>query len=660
MKENEQKIKEKIVDLRKKIIYHDSLYFEKNISEISDYEYDKLFKLLQKLEHNYYYLFSQEENDNSPTQRVAPLNISVFKKEKHSQSMLSLNKAYSFEELEKFSNDAQAMKQDGNIEFYIEPKIDGMSIAIYYENGNLIKALTRGNGIEGEDITENVLKMSSNFINKKINYMLPLEIRGEIFLSKTDFEKLKSKSNNILANPRNATAGILRRKKDLNNEISYLSAFFYQVINPFSHNLLTHDKTIDFLKENNFSVNDLGLKTKSISKAYKHIEKIMNLKNTLDYEIDGCVVKINDFDLFNKLGVTSKFPKGAIAFKFYDEIVNTKLIGIDYQIGRTGKLAYIAKLEPVILNGTKVSKAYLHNYQNIINLKINLNEEVQIKKAGEIIPQVIGTTKKFSESNIEILVNCPFCGQKIHTTDKEQFCLNENCIPIILNKILHFFSKEAINVETLSKKTVESLYKNKIIFSAYDIFNLKNKLKELSEIGFRQKSAQKLLKAIEVSKKTTIAKFIYGLGIKNVGLRNAKLLANEINTIDEFINYDYNKLLNIKNLGPIIVEQIQLYLKNENNISFLNKLKNIDFIFEQKQQNNNLIFKDKVFVITGTLTKPRNYFKKIIEENGGKISSSISANTNYLLLGENPGSKYTKAKELKINILTEEDFLKLL
>ncbi|WP_033160933.1 NAD-dependent DNA ligase LigA [[Mycoplasma] collis] len=663
MNEKEKKIYEQINKLRTEINHYNSLYFEKSQSDISDFEYDKKLKLLEKLEHNYFYLFTQEENENSPTQKVAPLNFSVFQKYKHSKKMLSLNKAYSFEELQKFINDAILINNNQNVEFYLEPKIDGLSIAIYYNDGKLVKALTRGNGIEGEDVTENVLKMSSNFIKQTIDYTLPLEIRGEIFLFKKDFKKLNSLDNNQennFSNPRNAASGILRRKKDLNNNISFLSSFFYQIIDPEKHNLKTYEQGIKFLKNLNIPTIELGKKIDNLNDIFKQIEYIEQVKNNLNFQIDGCVIKINDFNLFNLSGQTSKFPKGAIAYKFYDEIAVTKLLDIEYQIGRTGKLAYVAKLKPVLLNGTKVSKTYLHNYQNILNLKINLNEEVKIKKAGEIIPQIIESVKHFDKSNIKILENCPFCNQPLKNTEKEQFCLNSDCQAIILRKTLHFFSKEAINIDTLSLKTIENLYKNKIITSIYDIFFLKDKLKELNDIGFRNKSSQKLLKSIENCKNTTFEKFIYALGIKNIGLRNTKLLVEKVKTIDEFINYDYDKLINVKNIGPIIVEEIKNFLSIQNNIEFLNQMKTIDFNFSSANLLVSEIFKNEIFVITGILTNPRNYYKSIIEANGGQVSSSVNASTTILLTGENPGSKLEKAKKLNIKIINEEEFNKKL
>ncbi|WP_436359043.1 NAD-dependent DNA ligase LigA [Mycoplasma sp. 480] len=687
-------IKKIIEDLRQEISYHDKLYFEENTQEISDLEYEDKMKELKELENVYFSLFSWEENLNSPTQKIHSISSTQFEKVKHSFAMLSLNKAYSYEEIQKFLNDSQEVIKEIK-DFYIEPKIDGLSVALHYKDGKLIKALTRGNGIEGENIINNILKTKDEFFPKIIKYDKPIEIRGEIYIDKDDFidlnsqikakideynqqkideessnSKIKSlERKNLFLNPRNAAAGIVRKLKNVStDEMHKIKAFFYQVVEPINHNINSVSQTINFLKTNHFPVNTIGKTVHNLLEIQEIIEYVDKNRDDLKYEIDGMVIKVNDVIFSEELGYTSKFPKGAIAYKFYDEIVKTKLLSVDYQTGRTGKIAYVANLEPVFLNGTKVEKAYLHNFQNILNLKIRIGEDVYIKKSGEIIPQVISSVKKFENTNIDILTHCPSCNFPLHNTEKEQFCENENCSDKIVRKIIHFFSKNAFDVSTLSKKTIKQFYDFGVIKNVIDVFELEKNIALISANNkkwtknFKMRSTTVLLKAINDSKTIEFSKFIYALGIKNIGVEASIEISKRINNIDELLNYDYEKFLEVNKFGETIVKELKNYFSIQANKEFLLKLKeqNLNFIKENnKIESKNL--ENISFVVTGTLSITRNEFKKLVVSNSGVLSNTITSKTNYLVVGDLPGeSKLKLAEKHKTPIINEKEFYKLI
>ncbi|MBN3535042.1 NAD-dependent DNA ligase LigA [Mycoplasma procyoni] len=718
-----EEIRKKIRDLRQLIHHHDHLYFDQDNPEITDGEYNELVKKLIKQEKEYYYLFSHEENMLSPTKIVKKNSTSNFVKVAHKYPMLSLNKAYSKEELEKFENDIKA-DLNQQTEFYVEPKIDGLSIALHYKNGKLVQALTRGDGKEGEDITENILKVDDQNLPKEIPYLKDIEIRGEIYLDKNTFKnlnteitecqielekqkELKEKLNESLdpednkkarsiklpkclrsktfLNPRNAAAGIVRRKNGEKAELSFIKVFLYQVMNPLEHEISSVDQTIKFLKDNKLPVNQSAQKVENILEAFEIIKDIENKRDDLNYEIDGVVIKVNNHKFFEQLGATSKYPKGAIAYKFYDEIAISVLKGVEYQVGRTGKIAYVAQLKPTLLNGTTVSKAYLHNYQNILELKIRIGEEVKIKKSGEIIPQVIESLKKFDSTNIVILEKCPSCQTPLVNTEKEQFCYNEDCVEKIKRRIEHFFSTDAVKVDTLSSKTVSHLYDNGFIKDIYDVFLLKDKMelfhltnekyKELKNTKNKNEkmnwkimqvdSQTKLFNAIEGAKKTPLFKFIYGLGINNVGYRNAIHLAKKVKTIKELMDYDFQSLIEINDFGQTIVDEITKYFSDQKNRELLLKLDTLNFEFPEPFLNNQTQLSEKLkdisFVITGELSETRKHFQNLIEAHSGKLLGAVSSKVNYLVVGDDPGkSKIEKAQKLNIEIIDEKGLLKLI
>ncbi|MXR56074.1 DNA ligase (NAD(+)) LigA [Mycoplasma flocculare] len=681
--ENNSKIRAKIFELRKKIENWNHCYYQLQDPVVDDLIYDKELKKLIALEQKYYYLFNLEELNSSPSQQVGAKITSKFEKIKHSSPMLSLNKAYTNSELEKWVQKATQILE--NVTFFVEPKIDGISISLFYKNGKLVQALTRGDGMFGENVLINVLKISDKFIPKKISYFDDLEIRGEIYINNSLFSKLQLESK-MFKNPRNAASGILRRYKKAKNkninlaenetDFNYLSACFYGLMYPEKHKINSQSEAIEFLKKLNFPVNNFQKQRNNLSEVLAFINQIKKKRNALDYNIDGVVIKINEFSIYDELGATVKFPHSAIAFKFEDDIAKTILLDIFPTVGRTGKITYNAKIRPTILAGTLVSSAVLPNYSYIKNLKLNLNSEVYVKKAGEIIPQIIGSVNDHQETNFSITENCPKCNSKLEYSDSglDQFCLNRFCPEIILQKIVHFCSKEALNIETLAKKRIKILLEKKLISNICDIFYLKEKL-ELIHSEFKNKkssdnikenspslqirSIMKLLNEIEKAKNIDFYRLIFGLGIKNVGLKAAKILSKYVKNISELQNLDFSSLNNQQDFGPVIIESLNNYFKNSVNLQLLNCLEKINFNF-----NETLILDPTnawaSFAISGKLSKSRGEFIKIIEKSGAIFHNSISKKTKFLLLGEDSGSKIEKAKKIGVKIINESQFLELI
>lgn len=671
--DTQEQIKKKILDLQNQIKQWNKEYFEDQNPSVDDLVYDNELKKLEQLENKYYFLFSLEELNNSPTKLVTTSLNSQFKKIRHSKPMLSLAKAYDFSELKKWNSKAENLLGK-EPECFVEPKIDGLSIALLYKNGQLVQALTRGDGVSGEDITDNANKISDKFIPKHINYLEDFEVRGEVFLSKSGFEILKEQNSNIaFANARNAASGILRRlnktvsgKVKNQNDFLLLQCFIYTVIHPETHNLKTVDQANLFLKNLGFYTNESSKKAKNIEQAFNYIQTLNSKREDLDYNIDGVVLKVNDFSIYEQLGQTSKFPHSAIAYKFEDLIAETQLLDIFVTVGRTGKITYNAKLVPVELNGTTVSAAILPNYPFIEKLKICINSKVKVKKAGEIIPQIIGSVDDFPKTNFSKVINCPKCNSLLQdsSTGIDQFCINPNCPAIILKKLVHFCSKQAMNIATLAESRLNSLVETKLIKNSCDIFLLEHKMEEMykvfakHKVKLQGKSITKFLNEIANAKKTDFYRLIFALGIKHVGLTASKSLAQYANSLSELRALDFSKLINHYDFGPVIIESLQEFFTNESNQEFLNCFETIDFQF------SNSIKKDKPawasFSITGKLSKRRDEFVQIIEQAGAEFHSSPTKKTTYLLAGLDAGSKVEKAIKNNTIVLDEDAFWELI
>lgn len=655
-KENAKKRIEELVALINK--WNEEYYVENNPS-VSDLEYDKALLELEKLEQE----FPMFVLANSPTNFVGGFAENKFKKVIHEKPMLSLAKAYDYDEIEKYIDNISKFVSVEDIQFSIEPKIDGLSISLVYENGKLVQATTRGDGIEGEDVTQNVYQIKS--IPKAINYFKKLEVRGEVFIMKKDFEKInesmQKENSKVYSNARNIASGTLRQLDPKIVAKRNLSSYLYELVDPASHNIHSQKDALNFIKSFNIPTNPYE-KLVEVEELEEAIENFAEIKNTLPYDADGLVIKLNDLDLWDKLGKTSKFPKHSIAFKYDVEFAISPIKKIYATVGRTGKITYVANLEPVELNQTIVKAATLHNYNFITTLNININDKVKIIKAGEIIPKVIELSEKDSIGVFPKILNCPSCNSLLVEIDDnvDQFCINPDCPEMNINSIYHFCDRKALNIVGLGLTTVKDLYP-KYIKNILDVFSLKNYKTELMELNrYGELKVNNLLNNIEKSLSSPFFKVLFALGIKHLGIRASKLIAKEYNNFNELLeDKGLSKIVNIKNIGPKIIESLKDYLANEDNQKLLKAFDEI-FSYSSVAKKASNIFENYSFVITGKLSKPRDYFANLIENNGGSVHSSISKSTNYLLLGENAGSKLDKAKEWNISIISEQEFENML
>ncbi|ALD66024.1 NAD-dependent DNA ligase LigA [Spiroplasma cantharicola] len=661
-----KQIIEKINKLKENLNKWGHAYYVLDKPLVDDSEYDKSLNELIKLESQYPQLITLD----SPTQKVGGVVMDKFEKYKHKQPMLSLANAFNEEDLENFNDQILKEIENKKYNFFVEPKIDGLSISLIYKNGNLFKGVTRGDGIYGEDVTSNVktIKSIPLSISDKSEYV---EIRGEVFLSKNEFEKLNKQrllnDEEIFANPRNAAAGTLRQLDSSIASSRKLDAFLYYFMD--REKFHTHSDSLKYLETMNFKVNSLGKICNNIKEVYEHIQTILLQREKLEYEIDGVVVKINDFDLYEKVGYTAKSPKWAIAFKFPAETKQTKLKNIFSTVGRTGRITYNASLEPVQIAGTTVQAATLHNADFIIQRDIRIGGEVKVKKAGDIIPEVISpiqdenyfSLKKWKEEK-----KCPQCHSILERVEGEvdQYCINSQCPRKIVRGLEHFVSRDAMNIEGLSIKIIEKLYDNKFVSTVSDIYKLnkfRQQLIELDKMG--EKSVKNLLESIEISKANSLEKLFFGLGIRHVGKKTAKTLALSFKNIDKISTITFEELEQINDVGPIVAKSVCDWFtikQNRELIKELNELKiNMQYLGNEGTKNNDKITL-KSFVITGTLSKPRNYFKDLLEEYGAKVIDTVSKKTDFLLAGNEAGSKLEKAQKLGINILSEEQFLEMI
>lgn len=655
---DKNEVKSKIDKLINDIKKWNIEYYDNDNPSVSDFVYDQALLELEMLEK----AFPDLIREDSPTKFLGSSVDNRFKKVEHKKPMLSLNKAYSFQDIEKYISNIQKILKNDDFILFAEPKIDGLSISITYEKGILKRALTRGNGVIGEDVTHNVLVISS--IPKKIPYQKDLEVRGEIYLPKDKFEQLNkialANNQKLFANARNAASGSLRQLESSICKQRGLEAIIYQVIEPITHNIENVESEREFLKENGFKTQEYFAKLSNIEEVKSTINWFKEIKNRFNYDCDGLVIKYNDFSLYESLGYTAKFPRHSIAFKYEIEKAITKLIDIIPSVGRTGRITYNAVLEPVELNQTIVSAATLHNYNYIVDNKININEDVYVIKAGEIIPRVVAPVSPKEKSYFKIIENCPNCNSKLVKIDDnvDQFCINENCSTKKIRAIIHYCSREALNINELGEKQIEKFFNLNILNEIKDIYFLKEKREFLNSLGKNvEKSTNNLIQNIEKSKECALFQVIYALGIKHIGLQSSKVIAKEINKLQDLFNFTFEKLINLEDLGEKSAIEILNFIADENNKNLMIFLDET-LCYKKNEVNNKLA--NLTFVITGTLSKNRDEYKKLIEQASGKVASAISKNTNYLLCGQNAGSKLQKANKLGIKIIDENEFEKLL
>ena len=650
----------KLVALLNKYSYD---YYVEDNPQISDTEYDTLYKQLEKLEQEY----PEFILDNSPTQRVGDRVLDEFEKVIHKVPMLSLSNTFSIEDLRDFDSRISKLSSDDSIEYICELKIDGLAISINYENGKLVSAATRGDGMVGENVTENIKTIFS--IPKTLKTKKSFEVRGEVYLPKKSFELLnKEREDNnevLFANPRNAAAGSLRQLDSKITAKRRLSAFIYSVVG---------DENINSQKMALTVAADLGLPVNPNFELCKTIDEVVDYimyweehKQDLPYEIDGIVIKVNSYSLQKEIGSTQKSPRWATAYKFPEEELATKLLDIELSVGRTGIITPVAVLEPISISGSTVSKASLHNKDIIDDLDIHIGDMVVVKKAGEIIPKVVRVVEELRLDNSEkyVMPNiCPSCQSKTFTKEGDPFtrCLNPDCPEQNIRKIIHFASREALNIEGLGDKVVATLYEKGIIKHTIDLFSLdRNKLVELERMG--DKSVDNLLNAIENSKQSSLDKVIFALGILNVGKKAGKILAEYYKNLTNFSKATVDELLELPDIGLITAESIVDYLSNDNNLRFINELIEIGMNsqYEIQDRNTDNIFSGKTIVLTGKLVElTRNEAKEYLERFGAKVTGSVTSKTDYVIAGEKAGSKLAKAEQLGIQVLGEDEFIDIM
>ena len=660
MKENKT-VQAEIAQLVADLNRWNQAYFDQDEPLVSDRVYDSHLKRLIELEQ----LYPQYILADSPSQKIGASLQNKFSKVQHQQPMLSLDKAYSVAEISKFMNDISKKLPDQKLDYLIEPKIDGLSIALHYQRGQLVQALTRGDGQTGEDVTANVFGLI-NDIPVRINYLADLEVRGEIYISKTNFAQINAAEDFKYANPRNLASGTMRQLDQKIIKQRQLAAFIYDVVDFQKHQLASQKEVVLFLLEKNFPVFQDWQIVANNEEISAFIEKLEQTKNNLDYEIDGLVLKLNQIKHYQTIGYTSKFPKYAIAYKFDDEIVETTLEDIFITIGRTGIVTYNARFKSVLLKGTMVSAATLHNYNYIEELNLNLNDEIKIKKAGEIIPKVIGVVRKKSTGIFAKILVCPACKNDLIDTKtlNNQLCINEDCPEINIRKIIHFASRQALNIEGLAEGIVRRFYELNFVRKINDIFTLGKFQKEIIEQkGFGKQFWNNLWNGIEQARKNiTLDKLIFAIGIPQLGLKSAKLIAQAVQQFSNLLHFDCQSLLNIKDIGPITISEMQKYLDHPVNQELIKNLVNLGINpkAEAVKPTTTNFFAGKTFVISGTFAKTRQEIMQIIEALGGQFSSSVSKNTFALLKGLSPGSKLDKALKLGIRIIEEAELETLL
>ena len=663
------KVKAELIQLRKEIKHHNKKYYDDDAPEISDYEYDKLLNRLKEIEAEYPEFITA----TSPTQIVGgTAKRTAGKLVPHDVQMLSLQDVFSRAEVEDFVNDT--ISKLGEVEFVVEEKIDGLSLALRYENGELVQAITRGDGIVGEDVTENA-RVISDVVQKLVDAPNYFEIRGEVYMAKKTFDAVNSRQEKlglkIFANPRNCAAGTLRQLDSRIVAERNLSMFVFNLQKIDGVEITSHTDAYNFMVRNGIKIIHQYKVCKNFEEVWAAIENIGSYRAGLEYDIDGAVVKVNSFAQREILGATSKFPRWAVAYKYPPDEKETVLRKIELSVGRTGRITPTAIFDAVILNGTKVERATLHNQDFIDALDIRLGDTIKVYKSGEIIPKVSGVNfdKRQKDSvPFKFPETCPACGHQLKREESaaDYRCINPNCPAQLENHILNFVGRSAMDIKGLGENAVAALIDAGFIKNISDIFKLKNFRDELikQKILGLAKNTDKVLAAIEESKKNPPAKLLTGIGIFGVGSAAARDLINYFGSLEKLSRATIEELQNVPDIGEITAKNISEFFREEANLKMIDELKNDGLTTEIEivaQDSENDAVRGKSFVLTGTLTNyKRAEASKLIEERGGLVKGSVSKVTDYVIAGEEAGSKLTKAQQLGIKILSEEEFKKLL
>ena len=657
---NKEEAKKRIDELNKLTSYYAKKYYDDDNPEISDFEYDTLMNELKSLEKE----FPEFISKNSLTQKVGGTVKEGFEKVTHIVPLQSLQDVFSFDEL--YSFDERMKKFDENVKYVVETKIDGLSVSLEYKNGKFIKGATRGNGQIGEDITDN-LKTIKN-VPKQLKEDIDIIVRGEVFISKKDFDELNEKQDEEykFANARNLAAGSLRQLDSSITATRPLDIYIFNVQKSDTIKFKSHYESLVYLEELGFNVNPIKVLCNNIEEAIKEIQKIGKEREDISFGIDGAVIKVDDLNLREKIGTTFKTPKWAIAYKYPPEQKETILKDIICNVGRTGVITPMAILEPVIVAGSKISKTTLHNEDFIKEKDLKIGDHILIQKAGDVIPEVVKSLKEKrtgDERKFEMPKVCPACGAPAIREEGEAAvrCIGVECSAQNLRNIIHFASKEGMNIEGLGEKIVEQLYNNKLIETIADIYYLKQEqIESLKKDG--KKFAKNLIDSIEKSKNNELDKLICALGIRHIGTKSARTLAKKFKSIQGLMNATLDELIQTDDVGEITADSIYNFFKQEQTIDLINRLKNVNVNMEMQDiENGDDRFDGKTFVLTGTLEKyTRDEATKIIEDLGGKTSNSVSKKTDYVLAGEEAGSKLAKAESLGVKVITEQEFQEMI
>lgn len=652
---------ERILELREILKRLSKEYYELDAPSVSDQEYDRYMQELMELESQY----PEMADPDSPTQKVGGEVLEEFTKVAHTTRMISLANAFNYEDLVSF--DERVRKVLPSATYHVELKMDGLAMSLHYVNHELAQAVTRGDGNIGEDVTHNVKTIAS--LPKRIEYPGELEVRGEVIMPKDVFEKLneerKQKGEDVFANPRNAAAGSIRQLDSNIARQRKLDAYWYFLMDPIKVGCHTQSEALSFLDENHIKTNPIRKVCKNIDEVWTFIEEMTEKRQSLPYDIDGIVIKVNEMDAWNEIGETVKYPKWAIAYKFPAEEVITRLKDIKITVGRTGKITPNAVLEPVRVAGSLVSAATLHNEDMIKTKDVRVNDFVVIRKAGDIIPEVVRSLPERREEHSEAYVFptlCPVCGSQLvrYPDEAAHYCINQDCPARVSESIIHFASREAMDIDTLGSKRVEFFCEQGLLKSVEDIYHLKDQRETLMNLeGFQEKSVDRLLEAIEASKSNPLEDLIFGLGIRQVGKKAAKILAHHFKNMAVFMSATKEELTAIRDIGEVTAISILDYFQNESNVRMIEHLRDLGCRMDSDQQEiTQSLFTGKTVVLTGSLSLfTRDEAKEVLERLGANVTGSVSKKTDLVIFGENAGSKLEKALQLNIQTMDEKTFL---
>ena len=651
--------KQRYHDLVQQLNYHSRLYYTLDQPAISDYEYDMLMQELKKIEAE----FPDEILPESPTQRIGDESLfNTFEKVEHTVPMGSLQDVFSEEELFDFGRRCKEAVPDA--QFVVEPKIDGLSVSLEYRDGKFFRGSTRGNGLVGEDVTLNLKTIQA--VPMTLSRDLPfVEVRGEVYMPRAVFESLVAQQmeneETPFKNPRNAAAGGLRQKDPRVTAARKLSIFVFNLQQIEGQEISGHKESLDVLKELGFTVIPSYKRFDRIEEAVEEVRCIREMRGKYSFDIDGAVIKVDSFSQREQLGSTAKFPRWAVAFKYPPEEKETVLREISIQVGRTGACTPIAIFDPITLAGTTVSRAVLHNQDFITEKDLRIGDTILVRKAGEIIPEILASVSHEEGSEpYRIPMECPVCHSATVKEDAVIRCINPNCPATIRRNLIHFASRAAMDIEGLGPAAIDQLLDNKLIASSADLYSLT--MEQLTGLErFAETSARNLLEAIGKSKQNPLSRLLFGLGIRNIGERAAQLLARQFRSMDSVMAASKEEIAQIDGFGEIMAESVFDFFQKEETHALIEQFRTAGLNFTEEVAETGETFAGKTFVLTGTLSHyTRQEAKALIEQNGGKVTSSVSKKTDYVLAGEDAGSKLTKAQQLGITILTEAEFQSLL